>query len=65
MKKYLNKVKIMEHCDSIISEILILTVALFWSSNYMTGNSQNRDLRYNRITMFTLFKYFFTTPILN
>ena len=22
--------KIMEHCDSIISEILILTAALFW-----------------------------------
>ena len=35
MKKYLNKVKIVKHCDSIISEIpifSILTVALFWSA---------------------------------
>ena len=43
---------IVKHCDSIISEIPILTVALFWSSSYMTGSSQNRDLRYNRITIF-------------
>ena len=50
MKKYLNKVKIVKPCDSIISEIPILTVALFWSASYMTGSSQNRDLRYNRIT---------------
>ena len=33
-KKVLNKVKVVEHCDSTISEIPILTVALFWSSNY-------------------------------
>ena len=32
MKKYSNKVKIVERCDSIISEIPILTVALFWSA---------------------------------
>ena len=36
--------------DSIISKIPILTVALFWSA--MTGCSQNRDLRYNRIRNF-------------
>ena len=29
MKKYLNKIKIVEHCDS---EVPILTVALFWSA---------------------------------
>ena len=28
------------------NKIPILTVALFWSVNYMTGCSQNRDLRY-------------------
>ena len=34
VKKYLNKVKIVEPCDSIlrISEIPILTVGLFWSA---------------------------------
>ena len=31
----------------------------------MTGCSQNRDLRfYKGLTIFTLFKYFFTSPIL-
>ena len=51
-----------EDSDSIISEIPILTVALFWSASNMTGSSQNRDLRYNRITIFTLFMYFFHDP---
>ena len=46
MKKYLNKMKIVEHCDSNISEVPILTVALFWSASYMTG------CRYNRIRNF-------------
>ena len=32
MIKYLNKVNIVEPCDSIISEIPILTVASFWSA---------------------------------
>ena len=45
-----NKVKIMEICDFIISEIPILTIALFWSARYMTDCSQNKDVRYNRIT---------------
>ena len=33
--------KIVEHCDSIISEIYILTVALFWSARQSkdSGNS--------------------------
>ena len=34
MKKYLNKVTIVEPCACIISEIPILTVVLFWSANY-------------------------------
>ena len=34
MKKYLNKMKIVEHCDS-ISEIPILTFALFWSGKLL------------------------------
>ena len=34
MKKYINKVKIVEPCNSIIFEIPILTVALFWLSSY-------------------------------
>ena len=46
MKKYLNKMKIVEIFDSIISKICNLTVALFWSASYMSGCSQNRDLRY-------------------
>ena len=40
MKKYLNKVKIVKHCDSIIPEIPILTVALFWSAR-QGGDSGN------------------------
>ena len=62
MKKYLNKVKIVEHSDSIISEIPILTVALFWPS---TCSSQNRDLdiiESQCSTIFILFKYFFHDP---
>ena len=42
-------------------------LALFWLTSYMTDCSQNRDLKYNRIkifTIFTLFKYFFMIPIL-
>ena len=35
--------KIVEPCDSIISEIHILNVALLWPVSYMTGRSQNRS----------------------
>ena len=40
MKKYLNKVKIVEPCDSIISEIPILTAALFWSRSLFSFLNQ-------------------------
>ena len=45
MKKVL--VKTTKPCDSITSEIPILTVALFGSTSYMIDSSQNRDYRYS------------------
>ena len=62
----------MEPCDSIISEIPILTVALLiiWLASYITGSNQNKDLKYAYViesqgyTIFTLFTYFFMIPIL-
>ena len=58
MKKVLKQDEI---SDSIISKIPILTIALFWSASYRSGCSQNRDL--SEISIFILFKYFFTIPI--
>ena len=51
----------MESCDSIISEIPILTVALFWSSSLMTGSivkiGISDIIESQGSTIFTLFKY--------
>ena len=51
LKNYQNKVKIVRVCDFIIFEIPILTVAESMV-NYIIYhfNSQNRDLKYNKIT---------------
>ena len=69
MKKYLNKVKIVEPCDSIIAEITILTVALFWSASYVYNWLQSKIgisdiIESQDSTIFTLFKYFLMIPIL-
>ena len=58
LKNYLNKVKIVRVCDFIIFEIPILTVAeipILTVAESMVNyiyhfNSQNRDLKYNKIT---------------
>ena len=49
MKKYLNKVKIVEPCDSIISEISILTVALLWSARQGKGSGNSDSTRITKI----------------